>query len=293
MFDRENSNENILVFQVDDFDVVDEFTLNMIKANPIDSTITIGIKDNQILLAISNLVSLDTYLRNNSLTLEEILDQYQETKDKLESFMIPTEELVLNYEYTYAEPESGKLRFPLVPTEYSRFETHTEKEFILCVKDALGEVAKPKKVKKVKAEKKVKEEKTKTAKRSLRERMRDVVMSGSGDDMFEFESEGMLPEGVNVIKVRSTGAEYPLLFGPDTIGTDASRCSIPFPGNAEMEAEHCIITLGHSKYNLSDLNSKSGTFLNGLRLEPGKTYELNSADLITVAGEDLVFSRRS
>ncbi|MDO5448148.1 MAG: FHA domain-containing protein [Clostridia bacterium] len=285
MFDRENSNENILVFKVEDFDTIDDFTFNMIKANPIDSAITIGIDSSNLLLAISNLVPLDSYLRKTPLTIDAILEQYNSTKDKLESYMIPSEELILNYEYTYVDPESGEVRFPLVPTEYSYFETHTEKEFILCVKDALGP--------EVKVKKKKKEEKPKVAKRSLRERMRDVVMSGSGDDMFEFESDGMLPEGVNVIKVRSTGAEYPLLFGPDTIGTDESRCSIPFSGNAEMEAEHCVITLGHGKYNLSDLNSKSGTFLNGLRLEPGKTYELSSADLITVAGEDLVFSRRS
>ena len=103
----------------------------------------------------------------------------------------------------------------------------------------------------------------------------------------------MLPEGVNVIKVRSTGAEYPLLFGPDTVGTDDSRCSIPLSGKAGVEAEHCVITLAHGKYNIADLNSKGGTLLNGLPLEPGKTYELRSADLITVGDEQLVFSRRS
>lgn len=290
MFDINNSNENILVFKIDDFDTVDDFTLNMIKANPIPGAITIGIKDKEILLAISNLVPLNAYLgmKECSLTLDEIEAQYNSLKQELENYMIPTEELILNFEYTFVDAAKGEVRFPLIPTVYSHFETHTEREFALCVLDALGDVQKPKKRKE-----KVKEEKVKKAKRSLRERMRDVVMSGSGDDMFEFESEGMLPEGVNVIKVRSTGAEYPLLFGPDTIGTDESRCSIPFPGKSGMEAEHCIITLGHGKYNLLDLNSKSGTFLNGLQLEPGKTYELSSADLITVAGEDLVFLRRS
>ena len=290
MFDVNNSNENILIFKVDDFDTVDDFTLNMVKVNPVQGTITIGIKDDEILLAISNLVPLDSYLRIKEceLTLDEILDQYHFLKEQLENFMIPTEELVLNYEYVYVDAKKGEVCFPLIPTEYSHFETHTEKEFCLCVLDAQGETSKDKKQKGKKSERKVQK-----AKRSLRERVREVVLSGNGDDMFELESEGMLPEGVNVIKVRSTGAEYPLLFGPDTIGTDESRCSIPFPGNADMEAEHCVITLGHGKYNISDLNSKSGTFLNGLQLEPGKTYELSSADLITVAGEDLVFSRRS
>ena len=286
MFDRENSNNNILVYRIDDFDELDEFTLKMIRANPIDEVLTIGIDDNNILLAVSNLTSLDEYLRQKDceLTVEDILNQFEEIKSKVEGYMIPDGQLILNYEFAYVD--DGKLRFPLVPTTYSYLETHTEKEFILCIKDALGD----------RPEKKIKEKKTrepKKAKRSIGERMRGFVFSGSGDDVFEFESEGMLPEGVNVIKVRSTGAEYPLLFGPDTIGTDDSRCSIPLSGKAGVEAEHCVITLAHGKYNIADLNSKGGTFLNGLPLEPGKTYELRSADLITVGDEQLVFSRRS
>ena len=286
MFDRENSNNNILVYRIDDFDELDEFTLKMIRANPIDEVLTIGIDDNNILLAVSNLTSLDEYLRRKGreLTAEDILNQFNEIKSKVEGYMIPGGQLILNYEFAYVD--DGKLRFPLVPTTYSYLETHTEKEFILCIKDALGD----------RPEKKIKEKKTrepKKAKRSISERMRGFVFSGSGDDVFEFESEGMLPEGVNVIKVRSTGAEYPLLFGPDTIGTDDSRCSIPLSGKVGVEAEHCVITLAHGKYNIADLNSKGGTFLNGLPLEPGKTYELRSADLITVGDEQLVFSRRS
>ena len=286
MFDRENSNNNILVYRIDDFDELDEFTLKMIRVNPIDEVLTIGIDDNNILLAVSNLTPLDEYLRwkGRELTAEDILNQFEEIKSKVEGYMIPDGQLILNYEFAYVD--DGKLRFPLVPTTYSYLETHTEKEFILCIKDALGD----------RPEKKIKEKRTrepKKAKRSIGERMRGFVFSGSGDDVFEFESEGMLPEGVNVIKVRSTGAEYPLLFGPDTIGTDDSRCSIPLSGKVGVEAEHCVITLAHGKYNIADLNSKGGTFLNGLPLEPGKTYELRSADLITVGDEQLVFSRRS
>lgn len=304
MFDRESSNNNILVYKIDDFDELDEFTLKMIRANPIDEVLTIGIDDNNILLAVSNLTPLDEYLRQKDceLTAEDILNQFEEIKSKVEGYMIPGGELILNYEFSYVD--AGKLRLPLVPTTYSYFETHTEKEFVLCIKDALGDRP-DKKIKK----KKEKEDKTssgqqndskqtmknkeKKARRSIGERIRGVVFSGSGDDVFEFENEGMLPEGVNVIKVRSTGAEYPLLFGPDTVGTDDSRCSIPLSGKAGVEAEHCVITLAHGKYNIADLNSKGGTLLNGLPLEPGKTYELRSADLITVGDEQLVFSRRS
>ena len=304
MFDRESSNNNILVYRIDDFDELDEFTLKMIRANPIEDVLTIGIDDNNILLAVSNLTSLDEYLRQKDceLTAEDILNQFEEIKSKVEGYMIPEGELIFNYEFAYIYNDN--LRLPLVPTTYSYLETHTEKEFILCIKDALGDRSE-KKVKKKKDKedkasggrqndsKQSMKNKEKKAKRSIGERMRGFVFSGSGDDVFEYENEGMLPEGVNVIKVRSTGAEYPLLFGPDTVGADDSRCSIPLSGKAGVEAEHCVITLAHGKYNIADLNSKGGTLLNGLPLEPGKTYELRSADLITVGDEQLVFSRRS
>lgn len=286
MFNRKNSNNNILVYCVDNFDELDEFTLKMVRANPLDEVLTIGIDSNNLLLAVSNFISLDEYLRQGEcdLTVDDILKQYEEIKSKLEGYMIPIEELILNYEFAYIG--DGKLKLPLVPTMYSYLETHTEKEFVLCIKDALGDIPK----KKIK-NKKVRE--PKSAKRSIGERLRGFIFSGSGDDFFEFENEGILPEGVNVIKVRSTGAEYPLLFGPDTIGTDESRCSIPLPGGAGVDAEHCVITLARGKYNIADLNSKGGTLLNGLPLEPGKTYELCSADLITVGDEELVFLKRS
>ncbi len=305
MFDRDSSNNNILVYRIDDFDELDEFTLKMVRANPIEEVLTIGTDNNNLLLAVSNFTPLDEYLRreDSQLSVGEILNQFKEIKSKVEGYMIPTDELILNYEFAYID--DGKLRLPLVPTTYSHFETHTEKEFVLCCQDALGYI--PKKVKGKKktrgtegvAENELKNSevikqpsKNKKAKRSIGERMRGLIFSGSGDDVFEFENEGMLPEGVNVIKVRSTKAEYPLLFGPDTVGTDETRCSIPLSGKAGVEAEHCVITLAHGKYNIADLNSKGGTLLNGLPLEPGKTYELRSADLITVGEEELVFSRR-
>ena len=139
MFDRENSNNNILVYKVDDFDEVDEFTLKMIRVNPIEEVFTIGTDNNDLLLAVSNLTLLDEYLRREDceLTVDDILKQIEGIKSKVEGYMIPEGELILNYEFAYID--EGKLRLPLVPTTYSYLETHTEKEFILCIKDALGD----------------------------------------------------------------------------------------------------------------------------------------------------------
>ena len=127
MFDRENSNNNILVYKVDDFDEVDEFTLKMIRVNPIEEVFTIGTDNNDLLLAVSNLTLLDEYLRREDceLTVDDILKQIEEIKSKVEGYMIPEGELILNYEFAYID--EGKLRLPLVPTTYSYLETYKVK----------------------------------------------------------------------------------------------------------------------------------------------------------------------
>ena len=100
------------------------------------------------------------------------------------------------------------------------------------------------------------------------------------------------PVDICVISVRRTGEEYPLSYGPDIIGTDELICSICFPHCADMEKEHCGVFLKNEKYYIEDYGSKQGTFLNGQRIEPNRPVVLSSADLIAVAGEEMVFSVR-
>lgn len=287
-------NSNMLFYLVESFENVDKFTIEMLNANPIPEVIRIGIKDDKLLLPISKLVPLEEYLKENADTegLEEKLrDQYEQTVEKLENYMIPKEELILNFFYSFVDPDEDSLVLPVVPTDFAFLESHSVFEFSSCVhctienekKDVLSE--KPKKKEKVKKVKPKRENK-------FFEKIVRALESSGKDDLFDFPVDGALPEGVHVIVVRSTGAEYPLMFGPDLVGRDENKCSIAFPGNGAMEAEHCSITLARGKYYLADLNSGSGTLLNGVKIEPGKTYELSSADLITVAGEELVFSKR-
>lgn len=292
-------NGNMLFYAVEDFETVDKFTVEMLNANPLPEIIQIGIKDDKLLFPISKLVPLGEYLKTNSdsLNLEEkLLEEYEQIVLKLENYMIPKEELVLNFFYSFIDPEEGSLVLPVVPTDYAHFVSHSIFEFKSCVHcttlEATAIAPKEAKVKEKPAKKeKVKKVKPKKENKFF-EKIVNALESSGKDDLFDFPIDGALPEGVHVIAVRSTGAEYPLMFGPDLIGRDENKCSIAFPGNSAMEAEHCSITLARGKYYLADLNSESGTLLNGMKIEPGKTYELSSADLITVAGEELVFSKR-
>lgn len=304
MFSREKSNGNMLVYEVEPFETVDDFTCLMLKANPLSEIIPLGYDENKILIPVSDLMPLRDYLESfeedyNLLNAKFFIKQYEEILERAESFMIPREEVILNFGYAYINPDEGALVLPVVPTSHSYLESHTLFEFESCIVNVIkimsGEKLKPKSDENIFGKKKEKKEKKPKKEKKVKKtsRLKESLFSKSVDDIFEFEADGLLPDGVYVIAVRSTGAEYPLLFGPDIVGTDESKCSIAFAGNREMEAEHCSITLSRGRYYLADLNSKSGTLLNGQPCDPGKTYELSSADLISVAGEELVFSRRS
>ncbi len=314
MFSRELSNINMLVYEPEPFEKIDEFTRSMLRENEIEGVIPTGMENSNILIPISNLVPLREYLEMfeedyNLLNAGFFTKQYERIIGRTDSFMIPRGEVILNFAFAFINPEVGALVLPVVPTSHSHFESHSLFEFESCIVNVIKEMAgrarpegeeeiqKPKvkkeKTKKEKKEKKEKPEKKSREKGQTFKKLKESLFSGKGDDIFDFEREAVLPEGIFVIAVRSTGAEYPLMFGPDIIGSDESRCSIAFPGDGEMEAEHASITLARGKYYLADLNSRSGTLLNGQPVEPGRTYELSSADLITIAGEELVFSRRS
>ncbi|MBO4445531.1 MAG: FHA domain-containing protein [Clostridia bacterium] len=301
MFEKELCNDNMLVYKTEPFETVDDFTCLMLKANPLPEIIPIGMEEGKILIPISNLIPLRDYLESfeedyNLLNAGFFIRQYNEILEKADNYMIPREEVIFNFEYAFVNADEGALVLPVVPTSHSYFETHTLFEFESCIVNVIKSISnagnKPREEPVFKEKKKKKEKKPKKERKRIN-KIKETLFSGNGDDVFEFEADTLRPDGVYVVAVRSTGAEYPLLFGPDIIGTDESRCSIPFAGNREMEAAHASITLAKGKYYLADLNSKSGTLLNGEPVEPGKTYELCSADLISIAGEELVFSRRS
>ncbi|MCQ2487768.1 MAG: FHA domain-containing protein [Clostridia bacterium] len=283
-------NRNMLFYELEPFEKLDKFTIEMLKHNPMPEVIKIGIKDNKLLLPISSLIPLEEYLRTGmERNPERFIDEYKVIEERIEKYMIPKDELILNYFYSFVD-EGGNLVLPVVPTNFSRFESHTLFEFRASINQTLSEH----KVIELKENKKKEPKKKREKNRNkLFDRFISAIENGGGDDLFDFPTDGALPEGIHVIKVRSTGDEYPLMFGPDVVGRDENKCSIAFPGNLNMEAEHCSITLSRGKYFLADLNSRAGTLLNGEKIEPGKTYELCSADLITVASEDLIFLKRN
>lgn len=147
--------------------------------------------------------------------------------------------------------------------------------------------------------------KKKKEKRSIGERIRSffivdekAYLYGNNEeyesrtDQTDFSEKEELPQGINVIVVRETGAEYPLCFGPDYIGRDENSCSICFPNDESLGGKHCSVRFMRGRYVIEDLGCPGGTKLNGNLITPHKPRALSSADLITVGAHALVFSHR-
>ena len=60
--------------------------------------------------------------------------------------------------------------------------------------------------------------------------------------------------------------------------------------NKSVGRTHAEIIIKNDKYHIKDLNSKNGTKLNGMNLEPNKEYELKNEDIIVFADSKHIFT---
>lgn len=93
------------------------------------------------------------------------------------------------------------------------------------------------------------------------------------------------------------GASYKLLDRRLLIGRDAGQCGVVFPYEAgEVSRRHCTVRyVPEAKiFLLEDHGSSNGTFLeSGVRLEPGKQYELRDGDRFSLSGASHSFEVRA
>jgi len=90
------------------------------------------------------------------------------------------------------------------------------------------------------------------------------------------------------IEGEHAGASYKLLDRRLLIGRDAVQCGVVFPYEAgEVSRRHCTVRYNPEAnvFLLEDHGSSNGTFLaSGIRLEPGKQYELHDGDRFSLSG---------
>lgn len=293
-------NNNVIKYKIENNERIDEFSIKMQHSNKIPGIVVLGRDKDELLFAVSKLTPLSAYLSkevHNAEDTKNLISQYFDILDSIDNHMIPRSELVLNMRLSFVDTSDKSLVLCCIPAEFSCMYNWDYEEFkavSLSITGYENDEERAKAIREIQGIKSLEEPvspKKKREKQKLFQRIKIELAPKNDDDIFGFDDEP-LPEGINIIKVRGTGEEYPLLFGPDIIGSDDRKSSICFPNNINMDGEHACITLQKGKYFIADLNSSCGTELNGERLEAGKTYELHSADLIVIAGEELVFSKR-
>jgi hypothetical protein len=83
------------------------------------------------------------------------------------------------------------------------------------------------------------------------------------------------------------GTEYELM-GPLTIGrSDENDLAIP---SSAVSRRHAAVIEREGRWYLEDRGSYNGTFLNGVRVNPGTPLPLRHADRIEIGSETLLFS---
>ncbi|MFD0672488.1 FHA domain-containing protein [Cohnella sp. GCM10027633] len=89
------------------------------------------------------------------------------------------------------------------------------------------------------------------------------------------------------------GASYRLLNRRLLIGRDSVQCGVVFPyESGEVSRKHCTVRYDADKrvFLLEDHGSSNGTFLaDGVRLIPGKLYELRDGERFSLSGAQHLF----
>ena len=124
-------------------------------------------------------------------------------------------------------------------------------------------------------------------------RLFSAQSTGISDDEFFFEEEA--PSKMEILPVltcRSTGAQYPLIFGPDYLGTDPEKCSICIDCDRENDKDDvfCKMSAKRGKWFIKILAKNEKIFINGEEISMGYECEMKPADIITIGKTDFVFS---
>jgi len=95
-----------------------------------------------------------------------------------------------------------------------------------------------------------------------------------------------------VLTVRQTGQKCILKDTAIVIGGDEHLADLWLPHNMSAAREHCRVFPEHGRYYVEDLNTEAGTFRNGERVRMWEPEVLESADIIRIGDDEIVYSER-
>lgn len=114
---------------------------------------------------------------------------------------------------------------------------------------------------------------------------RPVVVPNVPDPTYHTVSTGWLE--------RPDGERIPLDRSRTVFGRDGGKCDVRLNGYTGVSRTHAAIRNMEGQYYLTDLESRNGTFVCGVRQEPGVRILLKDGDKIRFGNAELVFRQRS
>lgn len=82
-----------------------------------------------------------------------------------------------------------------------------------------------------------------------------------------------------------TGEQVSVSLFPFSIGSGEGLCNYVIRNNQYVSTHHAVIEQKGTMFYVKDTNSRNGTLLNDEELEPQKSYEINSGDVLEFADE--------
>ena len=98
--------------------------------------------------------------------------------------------------------------------------------------------------------------------------------------------------GTSALSMRLIALNAPYKFELDVnkesfvVGKKPETCDGIIVYNRMISRTHCVIEKTSSGFTVTDLKSANGTYINGLRIEPGYSYNLNNGDILRLADSD-------
>lgn len=326
--------KDVIMYRADSSAQFDTYTYGVIKVNQPDFLLVSGLEKDERLLrfAVSGLAPLGEWLQSedgkeNFKKIQRLAESLVDLFSFFEEYTIPVNELILRTDTVFYDAGKDRLRFLCLPLVSETAEKPQLSQFfpaVLCsaeyvndrqkilAMDIAGFSATHNTISDASVYSVYREwlselhEKLRAAatadtavKRKKISSFLTRIFSAQGesmsDDEFFMAEEAPPSESFSVLTCRSTGAQYPLVFGPDYLGTDPGICSICVnkeEGNDKDEV-FCVLSAKRGKWFLKNVSENEKIFINGVETELGYEGELRPADLITIGKNDFVFSERN
>lgn len=326
--------KDVIMYRADSSAQFDTYTYGVIKVNQPDFLLVSGLEKDERLLrfAVSGLAPLGEWLQSedgkeNFKKIQRLAESLVDLFSFFEEYTIPVNELILRNDTVFYDAGKDRLRFLCLPLVSETAEKPQLSQFfpaVLCsaeyvndrqkilAMDIAGFSATHNTISDASVYSVYREwlselhEKLRAAatadtavKRKKISSFLTRIFSAQGesmsDDEFFMAEEAPSSESFSVLTCRSTGAQYPLVFGPDYLGTDPGICSICVnkeEGNDKDEV-FCVLSAKRGKWFLKNVSENEKIFINGVETELGYEGELRPADLITIGKNDFVFSDRN